>query len=99
MRRFRRFSCCARICSSCSSRTALQIIGLVRGGLSGGNPDFDLWHALQHLKEELDRAFGDGTAEAVHRFEKLRETLKEDPDGIDKVLRSLRYLSRKHPCR
>ena len=32
----------------------------------------------------------------MHRFEKLCETLKEDPDGIDKVIRSLRYLARKH---
>ena len=55
------------------------------------------WHALQHLKEALDCAYGDGTAEAMHRFEKLRETLKEDPGGIDKVLRSVRYLARKHP--
>ena len=39
----------------------------------------DLWHALQHLKDALDCAYGDGTAEAMHRFEKLRETLKEDP--------------------
>ena len=59
----------------------------------------DLWHALQHLKDALDCAYGDGTAEAMHRFEKLRETLKEDPDGIDKVIRSLRYLTRKHPRR
>ena len=48
---------------------------------------------LQHLKEALDCAYGEGTAEAMHRFETLRETLKESPDGIDKVLRSLRYLS------
>ena len=60
---------------------------------------YDLWHALQHLKEALDCAYGDGTAEAMLRFEKLRETLKEDPDGIDKVLRSLRYLADKHPRR
>ena len=59
----------------------------------------DLWHALQHLKDALDCAYGDGTAEAMHRFEKLREILKEDPDGIDKVIRSLRYLARKHPRR
>ena len=59
----------------------------------------DLWHSLQHLKEALDCAYGDGTAESMHRFEKLRETLKEDPDGIDKILRSLRYLARKHPRR
>ncbi len=59
----------------------------------------DLWHALQHLKEALDCAYGDGTAEAMHRFEKLREILKEDPDGINKVVRSLHYLARKHPGR
>ena len=59
----------------------------------------DLRHALRHLKEVLDCAYGNGTAEAMHRFEKLREILKEDPDGINKVVRSLRYLARKHPGR
>ena len=59
----------------------------------------DLWHALQHLKEALDCAYGDGTAEAMHRFENLREILKEDPDWINEVVRSLRYLARKNPGR
>ncbi len=51
------------------------------------------------MKEALNCAYGDGTAEVMHRFERLRETLKEDPGGIDKVLRLLRYLANKHPRR
>ena len=57
------------------------------------------WHATQHLKDALDAAYGDGTPKAQRRFERLREILKDDPKGIDKVLRSLRLLARKHPKR
>ncbi len=57
------------------------------------------WHALQHLSEALDVAYGEGSPQARHRFETLRQTLKDAPDGIDRVIRVLRYLSKKHPRR
>ena len=65
----------------------------------GATQVLDCWHALQHLKEALDAAYGEGSPEAQHRFEKLRETLKEGRDGIGKVIRSLRHLAKKHPRR
>ena len=65
----------------------------------GATQVLDCWHALQHLKEALDAAYGEGSPEAWHRFEKLRETLKEGEDGIGKVIRALRRLAKKHPRR
>ena len=48
------------------------------GALPGAIQVLDLWHALQHLKEALDCAYGDGTAEAMNRFEKPpRDTERE----------------------
>ncbi len=59
----------------------------------------DCWHALQHLKEALDTAYGEGSPQAWNRLETLREILKEGKDGIDRVIRSLRHLVNKHPRR
>ena len=56
-------------------------------------------HVLQHLNEVLDAAYGEGSPAAQHRFEKLRETLKEGRDCSGKVIRWLRHLAKKHPRR
>ena len=64
----------------------------------GATQVLDCWHALQHLKEALDTAYGEGSPTAWNRFETLRETLKEGKDGIGKVIRALRHLAKKHPC-
>ncbi len=65
----------------------------------GATQVLDCWHALQHLKEALDTAYGEGSPKAWNRFETLRETLKEGKDGIGKVIRALRHLAKKHPRR
>ena len=65
----------------------------------GATQVLDCWHALQHLKEALDTAYGEGSPTAWNRFETLRETLKEGKDGIGKVIRALRHLAKKHPRR
>lgn len=57
----------------------------------------DFFHAAEHLSAALASVYGDGTVEARRRFEDLRFVLKEDPEGVEKVIRSLDYLRKKHP--
>ena len=51
----------------------------------------DFWHACAHLAVASDHAV------ARNWFEKYRETLRNDPDGVDKVIRALRHLHGKAP--
>ena len=45
------------------------------------------------MSEALDVACGEGSPQARLRFETLHQILKDAPDGIDRVIRALRYLS------
>ena len=62
---------------------------------AGATQIFDYWHAAQHLQDALKSAYGEGSPQAQRHFERLREVLKEEQKGIDKVLRSLQRLARK----
>jgi hypothetical protein len=57
----------------------------------------DFFHASEHLSAALGAAYGEGSLETRRRFEDLKFVLREDPDGVAKVQRSLAYLARKHP--
>ena len=57
----------------------------------------DFFHAAEHLNAALASVYGDGTVEARRRSEDLRFVLKEEPEGVEKVIRSLDYLRKKHP--
>jgi len=46
----------------------------------------DFWHACEHL------AVAASHARAHNWFHKYRETLRHDPNGVEKVIRALRYL-------
>ena len=46
----------------------------------------DFWHACEHLATASDHAV------AHNWFEKYREILRHDPDGVEKVIRALRHL-------
>jgi len=59
----------------------------------------DFFHAAEHLDAALGAAYGEGSVEARRRFADLRVVLFEDPKGIDKVIRALDYLQKKHPQR
>jgi hypothetical protein len=59
----------------------------------------DFFHAAEHLNTALACAYGDGTVEARRRFAALRLVLKEDPDGVEKVIRALNYLRKVYPAR
>ena len=51
----------------------------------------DFYHATTHLKEAADAAFGAETRTARAFFQSWRSTLKEDPNGADKIIRAVRY--------
>lgn len=67
--------------------------------LAPGTELVDYFHAVQHLKVAFDAAYGEHTAMADAQFHKYRHILRDEHEGIDKVIRGLRHLRRKHPRR
>ena len=59
----------------------------------------DFYHAAEHLKAALDEAYGETSPKSRAQFEKLRLILRDDPDGVDKIVRALRHLRDSHPRR
>jgi hypothetical protein len=57
----------------------------------------DFFHASEHLHAAIATVYGDGTRETRHRHEVLRDTLRDEPDGAEKVIRALKHLATKHP--
>jgi hypothetical protein len=64
--------------------------------LPEGEEVVDFFHAAEHLHAAIAAAYGDSTRETQYRFESLRETLRDDEQGVDKVIRALKHLARKH---
>lgn len=57
----------------------------------------DFYHAAEHLRTALECAYGEGSAVARQQYEKLRLKLRDDPSGVEKIIRSLRHLRDQHP--
>lgn len=64
-----------------------------------GEEVIDFFHAAENLAHAVAAAYGDGTRETRLRFEELRSILLEDDAGVERVIRTLDYLRRKHPRR
>jgi hypothetical protein len=64
-----------------------------------GEARVDFFHAAEQLKAALDAAYGDNDPTGQAQFKKLRHLLLEQVGGVDKVIRALIYLRRKHPRR
>ncbi len=58
----------------------------------------DYWHALVHLKDALDAAYGEASKQAKKHFQRLRKILKQE-NGFQRVLRALRHLASHFPGR
>jgi hypothetical protein len=56
----------------------------------------DFFHAAEHLHAAIATTYGDGTRETQYRFESLRETLRDDEQGVQKVIHALKHLATKH---
>jgi hypothetical protein len=67
--------------------------------LPGGTELVDFFHAVQHLKAAFDTAYGEHTTQADAQFQKYRTILRDEHDGIEKVIRALVHLTKKHPRR
>ena len=67
--------------------------------LPAGEEVVDFFHASQHLHAAIADAYGDGTHETQFRYATLRDTLRDEENGVDKVIRALKHLASKHPRR
>lgn len=65
--------------------------------LPEGEEAVDFFHASEHLHAAIADAYGDGTHETQFRHATLRDTLRDEEGGVDKVIRALKHLSSKHP--
>jgi hypothetical protein len=67
--------------------------------LPEGEEAVDFFHASEHLHAAIAAAYGDGTLHTQHRYETLREVLRDEEGGVEKVIGTLKYLATKHPRR
>jgi hypothetical protein len=67
--------------------------------LPAGEEVLDFFHASEHLHAAVAAAYGDGTRDTRHRFEELRDSLRDDDDGVARVIRAVDYLRKKFPHR
>ena len=67
--------------------------------LPQGEEAVDFFHASEHLHDAVAAAYGDGTLQTQHRYETLREALRDEEGGVKKVIGALKYLATKHPRR
>ena len=92
-----------------SQRPELELVKVADGAkdnwtylsdvLPAGTELVDYFHAVQHLKKAFDTAYGEHTAKADAQFHKYRYILRDEDDGIKKVIRALVHLHKKHPRR
>ena len=59
----------------------------------------DFFHASDHLSDALEAAYGKGTTQAKAQHKKYRTILRDEEGGVEKVIRVLNYLKKKHPRR
>lgn len=59
----------------------------------------DFFHAAEHLKRAMEAAHGKDTPKAQAEFQRLRLLLRDEEDGVTKVINALAYQVRKHPKR
>ena len=90
-------------------RPGLRVVKLADGAkdnwtylsdeLPAGEEIIDFYHAAEHLKHALDVAYGENTPKARTQFETYRHVLRDEHDGVEKVLRALAYLRDRFPRR
>lgn len=68
---------------------------ILRKVAPGGIEIVDYFHACEHLKKGLDADLGEGTADAKAYFAGYRESLRDDDDGVERVIRTLLYRANK----
>jgi hypothetical protein len=56
----------------------------------------DFYHATEYLKDAFSAAYPKDTNKAGAKFEEYKAVLRDEVDGVQKVLRALRYLRCQH---
>jgi hypothetical protein len=64
---------------------------------SQGIEIIDFYHACEHLKAAFDAAYGENSSRSKAQFEKYRHLLRDEGDGVEKVIRALAHLRDAHP--
>lgn len=67
--------------------------------LPAGDEALDFFHATEHLNLAMAAAYGPSTRKARHRFEELRDCLRDEKGGVERVIRALDYLRKQFPQR
>jgi len=90
-----------------SQRPDLTVVKVADGArdnwtfLSGALPEgvevLDYYHAVEHLTRALGSAYGESSPEFHHMHDRLRHKLRDNEEGVEQVIRSLRYLAKKRP--
>lgn len=57
----------------------------------------DYFHASDHLHDAFELAYGKGSSKAISQYKKYKILLKIEVGGVEKVINTLRYLSKKNP--
>lgn len=57
----------------------------------------DYFHASEHLNDAFESAYGKGNTKAISQYNKYKILLKIEVGGIEKIINTLRYLSKKDP--
>jgi len=60
---------------------------------------FDFFHACEHLSDALEAAYGKHSTKTKAQHKKYRTILRDEEGGVEKVIRALDYLKKKHPRR
>ena len=56
----------------------------------------DFYHACEHLKAAFDAAYGENSSRSKAQFEKYRHLLRDEAEGVEKVIRALCHLRDTH---
>ena len=67
--------------------------------LPKGHEIVDFYHAAEHLKKAFDLSYGENSAKSKEKFATYRHILKEEPEGVEKVIKALAYQHHQHPRR
>jgi hypothetical protein len=99
----------AEVQAALAQRPALTVIKVADGApdnwtfldtlAPGGHAVVDFFHAAEQLQKAFDAAYGEHTPTAQAQGQKYRHLLRDDVDGVAKVIRTLAYLKGKHPRR
>lgn len=67
--------------------------------LPAGDEALDFFHATEHLHLAMVAAYGPSSRKARHRFEELRDCLRDEVGGVERVIRALDHLRKRYPQR